>query len=69
MVQIVYANILLLVLTLMGSLAIIDDDGLVGTTQLFTTPSFLLQLLLAICLLYLRNYMVRVMQAIVISRS
>jgi len=41
-VQVIYSLTLLVVLTLVGIAMIFDDDGLIGTTQLFTCPLMLL---------------------------
>ena len=43
-VQVIYSLNMLLILTLVGIAMIFDDDGLVGTTQLFTCPSMLFSL-------------------------
>jgi len=40
-VQVIYSMNMLLIVTFIGIAMIFDDDGLVGTTQLFTCPAFL----------------------------
>jgi hypothetical protein len=47
---------------------IFDDDNLVGTTQLFTSPTMLLCLLFQILMLMLRNTIVEVLSKLVIRR-
>jgi heme O synthase-like polyprenyltransferase len=49
--QVIYAINILMILTLIGIAMIFDDDGLVGTTQLFTCPVLLLTLLFQILML------------------
>jgi len=44
-VQVVYSLTLLAFFTVVGLAMIFDDDGLLGTTQLFTTPVMLLSLI------------------------
>ena len=43
-IQVIYAMNMLMILTIIGIAMIFDDDGLVGTTQLFTCPVLLLTL-------------------------
>ena len=52
---------MLLILTFIGMAMIFDDDGLVGTTQLFTCPAFLFGLIFQCLMLQLRNIIVEVM--------
>ena len=44
-VLVIYSLNLILILTMVGIAMIFDDDGLVGTTQLFTCPSMLLTII------------------------
>lgn len=67
-VQVAYAMSFLMILTIIGCAMIFDDDGLVGTTTLFTTPNLLLTLLLQILLLSFRNHFIDVMSKLVIRR-
>ena len=67
-VQVIYSLNLLLILTLIGIAMIFDDDGLVGTTQLFTCPAFLLGLVFQTLMLYLRNTMVEVFSKLVFGK-
>lgn len=66
--QVAYAISFLMILTIIGCAMIFDDDGLVGTTTLFTTPNLLLTLLLQILLLSFRNHFIDVMSKLVIRR-
>lgn len=47
---------------------IFDDDGLVGTSQLFTCPAMLMALLFQILMLSLRNTIVEVLSKLVIKK-
>jgi hypothetical protein len=47
---------------------IFDDDGLIGTTQLFTSPTMLLGILFQILMLSLRNTIVEVLSKLVIRK-
>jgi len=58
----------LLMITCVGITMIFDDDDLVGTTQLFTSPSMLFSLLFQILMLTLRNTVVEVLSKLVIRR-
>lgn len=44
-IQVIYSINMIMILTLVGIAMIFDDDGLVGTTQLFTSPGLLFTLL------------------------
>lgn len=44
-VQVIYSMNSLFIVTLIGVAMIFDDDGLIGTTQLFTSPTMLLGIL------------------------
>jgi hypothetical protein len=44
-VQVIYSMNSLFVVTLIGVAMIFDDDGLIGTTQLFTSPTMLMGML------------------------
>jgi len=67
-VQVTYAMSFLMVLTLIGCGMIFDDEGLIGTTQLLTTPGLLFTLLLHILVLSFRNSFIDVMSKLVIRR-
>ena len=59
---------MLMILTFVGIAMIFDDDGLVGTTQLFTCPAFLLALVYQTLLLYLRNVISELISKVLISK-
>ena len=59
---------MLLILTMVGIAMIFDDDGLIGTTQLFTSPTMLLGILFQILMLSLRNTIVEVLSKLVIRK-
>ena len=67
-VQVIYSLTTLGVLTFIGIAMIFDDDGLIGTTQLFTCPVMLLQLLFQILMLSLRNTAVEIISKLVFKR-
>lgn len=67
-VVVIYSMNTLLMITCVGITMIFDDDDLVGTTQLFTSPSMLLSLLFQILMLTLRNTVVEVLSKLVIRR-
>jgi hypothetical protein len=67
-VQVIYSLTLLVVLTLVGIAMIFDDDGLIGTTQLFTCPLMLLQLVFQVLMLSLRNTIVEVLSKLFVKR-
>jgi hypothetical protein len=67
-VQVTYSLNSILVLTFIGIAMIFDDDGLVGTTQLFTCPAMLMSLLFQIMMLSLRNTIVEVLSKLVLRR-
>ena len=67
-VQVIYSLNMLAILTLIGIAMIFDDDGLVGTTQLFTCPTFLLGLLFQVLMLWLRNHIIEVCSKLLIRR-
>ena len=67
-VQVIYSLTLLVVLTLVGIAMIFDDDGLIGTTQLFTCPLMLLQLVFQVLMLSLRNTVVEVLSKLFVQR-
>jgi hypothetical protein len=58
----------LFIVTLIGVAMIFDDDGLIGTTQLFTSPTMLLGILFQILMLSLRNTIVEVLSKLVIRK-
>ena len=58
----------LFVVTLIGVAMIFDDDGLIGTTQLFTSPTMLLGIFFQILMLSLRNTIVEVLSKLVIRK-
>ena len=47
---------------------IFDDDGLIGTSQLFTCPLLLLSLVFQILMLSLRNHVTEVFSKIIIPK-
>jgi hypothetical protein len=59
---------MLLIFTIVGIAMIFDDDGLVGTTQLFTCPALLFTIVFQALILQLRNTIVEVMSKLVIRR-
>ena len=65
---VIYSMNTLLMITCVGITMIFDDDDLVGTTQLFTSPSMLFSLLFQILMLTLRNTVVEVLSKLVIRR-
>jgi hypothetical protein len=67
-VVVIYSMNTLLMITCVGITMIFDDDDLVGTTQLFTSPSMLFSLLFQILMLTLRNTVVEVLSKLVIRR-
>jgi hypothetical protein len=67
-VVVIYSMNTLLMITCIGVSMIFDDDNLVGTTQLFTSPTMLLCLLFQILMLMLRNTIVEVLSKLVIRR-
>lgn len=67
-VIVIYAMNILGILTFIGMCMIFDDDGLVGTTQLFTCPSYLLSLLFQTLLLSLRNSIVELISKLLIPK-
>jgi hypothetical protein len=67
-VQVTYSLNSILVLTIVGIAMIFDDDGLVGTSQLFTCPTMLLCLLFQMLMLSLRNTIVEVLSKLVLRR-
>jgi len=67
-VQVKYAFNIILILTIIGIATIFDDDYLVGTTQLFTSPQLLLSLLFQIILLSVKNQLIHVFTKVVIRR-
>jgi len=67
-VQVTYSMSFLMILTLIGCGMIFDDDGLVGTTQLFTTPCMLFTLFLQAGCLSIRNSIIDVMSKLVVRR-
>ena len=67
-VQVDFAMTCILATTLFGCVMIFDDDGLVGTMTLFTTPSLLLTLLLQTLILSFRNSLVDVLAKLVFRR-
>ena len=58
----------ILVITIIGIAMIFDDDGLIGTSQLFTCPSMLFSLLFQLLMLSLRNTVVEVISKLVFRR-
>ena len=67
-VHVNYSMSILLLFTIIGWSMILDDDMLVGTTQLFTSPSLLLTLSWQVLSLGLRNSIVDVISKLVIRR-
>ena len=67
-VQVAYALSFMVALTLVGCLMIFDDDSLIGTTQLFTSPTLLLTLVFQIFVLSLRNTIIDVLSKLLIRR-
>jgi hypothetical protein len=67
-VQVIYSINLLLFLSVVGMVMIFDDDGLVGTTQLFTCPAFLMSLVFQTLLLYLRNSCVELISKLLVAK-
>ena len=67
-VQVTYSMTILLAFTLIGCSMILDDDGLVGTTQLFTSPALLLTLAFQLLALAARNTFTDAMSKLVIRR-
>jgi len=54
-IQIKYATHMITILTLVGVATIFDDDSLVGSSQLFTSPSLLFSLLFVFLVLWVKN--------------
>mgnify|MGYP001037781549 CR=1 FL=1 len=67
-VQVIYSLSTLFVLTTIGIAMIFDDDGLIGTSQLFTCPNMLMQLLFQILMLSLRNTFVEIISKLYFKR-
>lgn len=67
-VQVLYSMNSLFIVTMIGVAMIFDDDGLIGTTQLFTSPTMLLGILFQILMLSLRNTIVEVLSKLVIKK-
>lgn len=67
-VQVAYSLYLLCILTIVGIAMIFDDDGLIGTSQLFTCPLLLFQLAFQILMLSLRNTLSAIVQRLIIER-
>jgi len=67
-VQVIYSMNMLLIFTFIGIAMIFDDDGLVGTTQLFTCPAFLFGLFFQTLMLMLRNMITEVISKLGFSR-
>lgn len=67
-VQIIYSLNMLLFITLIGVAMIFDDDGLVGTTQIFTCPAYLFCLLFQMFMLHLRNSLCLVFSKLLIKK-
>ena len=67
-VQVAYSMYLLIGITLVGIAMIFDDDGLIGTSQLFTCPLMLYQLTFQILMLCLRNTMTEIISKLLIKR-
>lgn len=68
-VQVIYSLSALGAMTFVGFVMIFDDDGLVGTSQLFTCPLMLLSLLFQVLMLSLRNSCVEVLSKLVLEKS
>jgi hypothetical protein len=67
-IQVNYSLNSILVLTFIGIAMIFDDDGLIGTSQLFTCPALLIGLLFQMLMLSLRNTIVEVMSKLVFRK-
>jgi len=63
-----YAMTLQFILMLIGTTMIFDDDGLIGTQQLFSCPQLLLILLFQVLMTELRNFICTVASKLVIRR-
>ena len=68
-VIVIYSINTILLLTVIGCGLIFDDDGLVGTTQLFTCPAMLLALFFQILVLGVRNTLSEVANKLVYRKS
>lgn len=65
-VQVLYSLNSIFVCTLIGVALIFDDDGLIGTGQMFTCPGMLFALLYQTLVLSLRNFCVEVMSKLIV---
>jgi hypothetical protein len=67
-IHVYYAMTLQFVFGLIGTAMIFDDDGLVGTTQLFSCPALLITLLLQFLLLELKIQVSGIMSKLVLKK-
>jgi len=67
-VQVIQSLMILGALSMVGIAMIFDDDGLLGTTQMFTCPVMLLSLVFQFLMLSLRNTVVEVTSKLIFKR-
>jgi hypothetical protein len=57
-----------MILTILGTAMIFDDDGLIGTTQMFSCPVMIFTLIFQFLMLSVRNTAVEVFSKMVLTR-